>query len=140
MPCRAHNTDSGIDFFIPNCFEEWELAAGEIILIDLGVKIILPKWYDLQLIDKSWVSSKTGLSVLGGLIDNWYRGELKVCLVNTSNKVATLSPWMKIVQGVVRAVNYCEIEEVDLFTEEQTQRGEGGFGSTGLFDKKSWET
>lgn len=96
-PQRANINDSWIDFFVPNNENTIILKGQERVLIPLAIKIELPEWYDLVFKDKSWISSNTWLSVLGWVIDNWYRWELKVCLVNTWLEPVSIKPWQKIV-------------------------------------------
>ena len=131
-PERANRNDSGIDFLIPQGCEIY-LGPWDRMTVPLWIKCIIPIWYDLQLIWKSWLASKKWIAVLGGLIDNWYRGELSVVILNTSAETVSFMEWEKIVQGVVRPIAYPEIVEMSeeqFIATEKTERGEGGFGST----------
>jgi len=134
-PERWHSNDSGIDFFIPNDFK-LQLRQKQRVTIPLGIKIKLEEWVDLQFVDKSWLASKLGLTILWWLIDNWYRGELAVVVYNTSEDIISLKGWMKIVQGVIRPVFTPEPLEVTEDELENTDRWEWWFGSTGLLSKE----
>ena len=127
LPVRAHDTDSGADIFANNA--TYVINPGERMLIGTGIAATVGPGYDIQFVDKSGLAWKNGITVLGGLIDEAYRGELKVVLLNTSNEPYTVEPYSKLTQMVVRPVLYPEIVEVDEL--DETVRGEGGFGSTG---------
>ena len=101
-------------------------------LIPTGLYIELPAGYEAQIRPRSGLAYKKGLSVLNspGTIDADYRGEVGVVLVNLSKQVVTLEPKERIAQMVVakhERVNWLETEEIT-----GTQRGAGGFGSTGI--------
>ena len=131
-PQRGHDTDSGIDFYNP---KELTIYPWENIKINLWIKVNLPEWYDLTFINKSWIASKTWLITGGCLIDNWYTGELVVNLINTSKFEVLLLKGQKIIQGVIRAVEYPKFIEVKDFSEWEAQtRGEDWFWSTWLFN------
>jgi len=136
-PAKWHPTDTWWDFFIPQ--EAWliQVLPWENIKIPLWIKIILPEWYDFTFVNKSWIASKTGLILWACLVDNWYRWELIVNLINTSKWEVRLKGWQKIVQGVIREVNYMLPEEIDNdeyiadVKSEEIWRWEWGFWSTG---------
>jgi len=136
-PERAHVEDSGIDFFIPNWWQHI-LLPNKRATIQLWIKIVLPKWCDLQFVDKSWLASKSWITIMGGLIDNWYTWELAVVVYNTNEDPFILEGWMKIVQGVIREVNSVfpeEMDEDEWYCETSSNVGwrwEWGFGSTNL--------
>jgi dUTP pyrophosphatase len=101
-------------------------------LIPTGLYIELPEGYEAQIRPRSGLAYKKGLSVLNspGTIDADYRGEVGVVLVNLSKQVVTIEPKERIAQMVVakhERVNWLETEEI-----KGTQRGAGGFGSTGI--------
>ena len=101
-------------------------------LIPTGLYIELPAGYEAQIRPRSGLAYKKGLSVLNspGTIDADYRGEVGVVLVNLSKQVVTLEPKERIAQMVVakhERINWLETEEIT-----ETQRGAGGFGSTGI--------
>jgi dUTP pyrophosphatase len=128
LPVRAHNTDSGADIFSDGIVHVIE--PGQRRLIGTGIAATVEPGYDIQFVDKSGLAWKNGITVLGGLIDEAYRGELKVLLLNIGDKPYTVESYSKLTQMVVRPVLYPEIIEVDEL--DETVRGEGGFGSTGV--------
>lgn len=134
-PCRAHPTDAGIDFFVPNDFNETEVLPNQSILINGGVKVKIPKGYALIFFNKSGVAAKKHLVLGSCVIDECYEGELIYNLNNIGNTFQVIRPGEKIVQGILLPVNYAEVEMVDsvdeLYKDSTSTRGEGGFGSTG---------
>lgn len=129
-PQRATVFDSWIDFYTPNDMETLYINPWENVLIPLWVKIELNPWYDLTFFNKSWISSKTWLIVWACVIDNWYRWELILNLINTSSEIRTIVPWMKIVQWIIRECAY--INPIEWIVENNTERWEGWFWSTGI--------
>lgn len=132
-PVRGHASDAGIDFFIPEDFETTVLLPGEDILIDSGIKVIVPRDFALIFKEKSGVAVKKKLTLGASVIDSDYRGVVHFHLFNNGTTSQTISAGEKIVQGIVFPISLCEPKEI---TEENynlncTQRGEGGFGSTG---------
>jgi len=136
-PERWHSNDSGIDFFIPE--EAWliQILPWQNIKIPLWIKILMPIWYDFTFVNKSGIASKTWLITWACLVDNWYRWELVLNLINTTKYEAVVKWWTKIVQGVIRKCEYLMPEEIDndewyceTNTEGEEERGEGAFGST----------
>lgn len=137
-PVRANETDAGIDFFIPNDFKEMYLYPGEDVLIDSGIKVIVPKGYALIFKEKSGVSVKKKLTVGASVVDSDYRGVVHFHLFNNGREakaehITKISPGDKIIQGLVMPVLLCELEEIsdEEYYSYNTERGEGGFGSTG---------
>lgn len=129
LPTRAHDTDSGADLY--SDMDNFTLRPGERSLINTGIAATVEPGYDIQFVDKSGLAYKKGITVLGGLIDYGYSGELKVVLLNTSKSEPYLvERGSKLTQMVVRPVYYPEIVEVAEL--DDTARGEGGFGSTGV--------
>ena len=137
-PERANGDDSWIDFFIPNEAGTIQIMTGENVLIPLGIKLLLPEWYDFTFVNKSWITSKTWLITWACLVDNWYRGELVLNLINTSKFEVRVKGGQKIIQGVIREVSYMlpeeisEDEYVSVKKTETTGRWEGGYWSTGI--------
>ena len=100
-------------------------------IIPIALKIALPEGYEAQVRPRSGLAAKFGITVLNapGTIDADYRGEIGVILVNLSNEAFTIEPGERIAQLVV-----AKFEQIDWkLTQElsETDRGEGGFGSTG---------
>ena len=100
-------------------------------LIPTGLKIELEHGYEAQIRPRSGMSIKHGISLINcvGTIDEDYRGEVCVAVVNISNEAYTIQPEERIAQMVIAKYEQAEIEVVTELTE--TERGAGGFGSTG---------
>ncbi len=100
-------------------------------LVKTGLSIALPQGYEAQVRPRSGMALKQGLTVLNtpGTIDSDYRGEIGVILVNLSNQEVTVNPGERIAQLVV--ASYTQIEWEPTQNLETTDRGIGGFGSTG---------
>ncbi|MCQ2740302.1 MAG: dUTP diphosphatase [bacterium] len=100
-------------------------------LIPTGLKIELEHGYEAQIRPRSGLSIKHGISLINcvGTVDEDYRGEVCVGLVNVSNEEYTIQPDERIAQMVIAKVEQAKIEVVTELSE--TARGEGGFGSTG---------
>ena len=135
-PERAHPTDSGIDFFVPDGVD-LDLRPRESITFPLGVSVRIPKWYDLVFHNRSSIASQNGVILWACVVDNGYEWEILLNLINTSGKSFKIKWWNKIVQAVMREVGLWDVEVVKEFKEEKKEkntkktRGEGGFGSTG---------
>ena len=114
-----------------NTSEPITLGPLERALIPTGLYIALPEGTEAQIRPRSGLAAKHGISVLNapGTIDADYRGEIKVILVNLSNEAFTINPGERIAQMVVAKYEKVEWQEVETLSE--TERGEGGFGSTG---------
>jgi len=111
--------------------EPIELKPLERKLILTGLKIELEHGYEAQVRPRSGLSIKHGITLINcvGTIDEDYRGEVCVPLVNLSNETYTIQPQERIAQMVIARVEQAKIEVVTELT--ATSRGEGGFGSTG---------
>ena len=134
LPQRANANDAGIDFFVPNDFEGKWLGKNEGILIPSGVRVNVPDNHALIAFNKSGVAVKRQL--LGGacVVDEGYQGELHIHVINLSQVPQEIKAGEKIMQFILVPMFYDSVEEVEdgeLFSEEST-RGDGGFGSTGV--------
>lgn len=107
------------------------LAPLERAMVPTGLYIALPEGYEMQVRPRSGLAAKHGITVLNspGTIDADYRGEIKVILVNLSNTPFEIVPGERIAQAVVAKHERVEWQAVESL--EQTERGSGGFGSTG---------
>ena len=129
VPFYAHDNDSGMDLFsIENC----KIQPGEFKLIRTGIAISLPHNTEAQVRPRSGLALNSGITVLNtpGTIDEGYRGEVGVILINHGHSTFDVEIGMKIAQMVVKPVIHVEIEEVSKL--EKTERSIGGFGSTGI--------
>ncbi|MDO4998176.1 MAG: dUTP diphosphatase [Neisseria sp.] len=131
LPTYATAGSAGLD--LRACLDEAvTLQAGEVFLVPTGLAIHLANPnYAAVLLPRSGLGHKHGI-VLGnlvGLIDSDYQGELKVSLWNRGKEAFTIEPLERIAQMVIVPVVQAQFKVVDEF--EQSERGEGGFGSTG---------
>lgn len=135
MPERGTPQSAGIDLFIPSDFIETNLRPGESLFIPAGLKVDVPEGHALFAMNKSGVAAKRSMIVGACVIDEDYQGEIHIDVKNVGTEIQTLSPGDKIIQVICLPVNYVKIEEVEseeeLFGDVVTERGEGGFGSTG---------
>jgi dUTP pyrophosphatase len=132
FPTQAYATEksAGMDLKA-DIKEPVTLAPLERAMIPTGLYIALPDGTEAQVRPRSGLAAKFGISVLNspGTIDADYRGEVKVILVNLSNEPFVINPGERIAQMVVARYEQVEWDEVDVL--DETDRGEGGFGSTG---------
>ena len=126
VPTYAHPGDAGLDIF---SFEKVTIESGERKLLRTAIAVEIPDGFVGLWWDKSGLSNKHGLKILGGVIDAGYRGELMVGLINLSEQSYTVEAGDKITQMLIQKVEAAEIEEVDELS--VSSRGEGKFGSTG---------
>ena len=133
IPHYAHPGDAGLDLF---SIEHCELAPGASALVKTGISIELPQDTEAQVRPRSGMALKYAVTVLNtpGTIDEGYRGEVGVILINHGRDAFVVEKGMKIAQMIIKPVITVDIEEVDELSD--THRGEGGFGSTG-FHKNS---
>ena len=105
-------------------------------MIPTGIAIAVPIGYEAQIRPRSGLASKNGITVLNspGTIDSDYRGEILVMLINHSKKDFEISRGMRIAQMVISKVEQFNLISVDQL--DTTERGQGGFGSTGNLIKK----
>lgn len=115
-----------------NITESITLGPLERALVPTGLFIELPEGYEMQVRPRSGLAAKHGLSLVNapGTIDPDYRGEIKVILVNLSNTPYELKPGERVAQLVVSQFTRVEWEPVEELG--KTERGAGGFGSTGV--------
>ena len=130
LPKYETSGSSGMDL-TANIENEIEIAPGKSSIISTGLAVSVPKNFEIQIRPRSGLAAKNQISVLNtpGTIDSDYRGELKVILINLSDKVFKIEKGLRIAQMVLCPVVKATLKEVD--TLEETERGVGGFGSTG---------
>lgn len=129
LPESAHVGDAGLDVFADR---ETVIAPGESALIPTGLSIQLPPATEAQIRPRSGLALKHQITVLNtpGTIDEGYRGEVGVILINHGKTAFTVTPGMKIAQMVIKPVLQVQVEEVAEL--DVSTRGEQGFGSTGV--------
>lgn len=107
------------------------LSSLERTMVPTGIYIELPEGYEAQVRPRSGLAAKHGISIVNapGTIDADYRGEIKVILVNLSKDDFTINPGERIAQMVI--ARYEKVEWVEVEELSESERGAGGFGSTG---------
>lgn len=129
MPEYAHEGDAGLDLF---SVDETEILPGETKLVHTGISIELPKNTEAQIRPRSGLALKNSITVLNtpGTIDEGYRGEIGVILINHGKNSFKVEKGMKIAQMIIKPVFLVEVEETSELA--SSERGKGGFGSTGV--------
>ena len=131
IPSYMTELSSGMDIYA--CLNNSiDILPMERQLIPTGISISLPKGYEAQIRPRSGLALKYGITLLNspGTIDADYRGEIKIILINLSNKAFKVNHGDRIAQMIISKVEKANIEIVE--TLDETNRGEGGFGSTGI--------
>lgn len=126
IPTFAHPGDAGMDVC---SYEACTVPAGQRVVIPTGIAFELPTGTVGLVWDKSGLAAKQGITVLAGVIDEGYRGELKVVVLNTSDTDFAFEAGHKVAQMLIQPILRPEIIETDTLSD--TARGEGRFGSTG---------
>lgn len=118
--------DSGFDV---RCIEDINIKPMEVKMIDLGIKLEIPKGYEVQLRPRSGLSAK-GLLIQFGTIDEGYRGEVKAVGINLSGSEMSFSKGERVGQLVLSKVPCVEVVKVESVSKD-TERSVNGFGSSG---------
>ena len=128
LPFYAHKGDAGLDLF---SVEEVLIKPMERKLVSTGIEIQLPPNTEGQVRPRSGLALNHGITLLNspGTIDEGYRGEIKVIMINFGQEDFLIKKGMKIAQMVIKSVEQVSIKEVVEL--KDTERGERGFGSTG---------
>lgn len=133
LPAYASEGAAGLDLCaaVP-VSEPMILRPGARALIPTGFAMALPPGYEAQVRPRSGLALKHGITVLNspGTIDSDYRGEIGVVLLNTGDAPFTITRGDRIAQMVIASICHARLQEVDALAE--SQRGGGGFGSTGV--------
>jgi len=130
IPTRAHEDDAGYDLYT---VQNFVMTPRSFVWVRTGLKVAVPKGWEIQIRPKSGLAGR-GITVLNtpGTIDASFRGEVHVLLYNVTSQRYNFRPGDKIAQMVLKPVydiEFIEVEADSLLGE--TDRGEGGFGSTG---------
>lgn len=128
LPTYAHPTDAGADVY---ALEETTINPGETKTVRTGIKVAIPKGYEITIRPRSGLSLKTGLRIANSpaTIDSDYRGEVMIILWNSGASPYTINAGDKIAQMLIAAVPMIVWDEEAIT--DTTERGEGGFGSSG---------
>ena len=131
LPKYETEGSSGLDL-AANTDKQIKILPGKSEIIPTGLAVAIPKNFEIQIRPRSGLAAKSQISVLNtpGTIDADYRGELKVILINLSDKVFVVEKGLRIAQMVLCPVVKAKLKEVTKL--ENTERGSGGFGSTGI--------
>jgi dUTP pyrophosphatase len=131
IPAYATEHSAGMDLCAA-VTNDVVIEPGKRALVPTGLSIALPEGYEAQVRPRSGLALKNGITVLNspGTIDADYRGEVQVILANLGTEAFTITRGMRIAQMVVASYARVQWEQVDALNE--TARGAGGFGSTGL--------
>lgn len=129
LPAYARPGDAGMDV---SSAEDVDIAPGGRALVHTGLVADLPEGYEIQVRPRSGLALKRGVTVLNtpGTIDAGYRGEIGVILANFGDEAFAVRTGDRIAQFVVSPVLRVEVAETEVV--EETARGGGGFGSTGV--------
>ena len=131
LPKYETDGSSGMDL-AANIEDKIEIAPGKSAIIPTGLSVSIPKNFEIQIRPRSGLAAKNQISVLNtpGTIDADYRGELKVILINLGSKSFKVEKGLRIAQMILCPIVKAKLIEVE--TLEETIRGTGGFGSTGI--------
>lgn len=132
LPVRANSTDAGYDLFNMDDYDYF-LRPGERKLFRTGLSMAIPAGFYGRIADRSGLALRQGIHVLGGVIDSGFLGEIGVILLNTQGEDTAgsvkIDRSMRIAQLIIEK---CETAEFEITLELlKTDRGNGGFGSTG---------
>ena len=131
LPDYATPQSAGMDLLAAT-EAETAVVPGERVIVPTGIAIALPEGFEAQVRPRSGLAAKHGLTVLNspGTVDADYRGEIKVILANTSTESFLIERGMRIAQLVIAPVVRADWVEVEQLP--QSERSDGGFGSTGM--------
>ncbi len=127
LPSFAHEGDAGMDLY---AYEACTIDPGMRRQVKTGIAVAIPRGYVGLVWDKSGISHKHGIKTLGGVIDAGYRGEILVGLINLGEIPYMIEKGAKIAQMLIQSVEHPELEVMASL--DDTTRGAGGFGSTGV--------
>lgn len=131
LPQYATEGSAGMDIYA-TVTEPMEIAPSAVVMVPTNLSIALPKGYECQVRSRSGLAAKNGIFALNapGTIDSDYRGEIKVILANFGKEPFVIQSGDRIAQLVIAQYEHITWKVVDSL--DETSRGEGGFGSTGV--------
>lgn len=127
LPVYGHPGDAGLDLF---SVADRDIAPREVFAVPTGIQVAVPAGHVGLVWDKSGLSLK-GVHRLAGVVDAGYRGEVQVVMINLGDAPFAVKKGMKIAQLLVQPV--AAVAVVEAGSLDDTSRGQGGFGSTGLY-------
>lgn len=136
-PSRGTNLSAGLDFYIPEDFNNgvpYVISPKEDILIPSGIHAKMLENTALIFFNKSGIATKNKLIVGAEVVDEDYQGEIHLHIFNLNLYPVTLFPGRKLIQGLIIPIIYCDVQEFSNLTDlydNPTNRGIGGFGHTG---------
>ena len=130
-PNYKHHGDAGMDLFAA---ETTNLMPGERIQIKTGTRFAISNDYEIQIRPRSGLAVRHGISIVNTpcTIDAGYRGDIDIPIINHGKEAYEIKRGERIAQAVFKKVEIVDLEEVEAW-EEDTERGTGGFGSSGRF-------
>jgi len=131
IPNYAHPGDAGMDIYSN---EDIIIYPKERRAVKTGISIQLPEGYVALVWDKSGMAFNFGLTTLAGVMDSGYRGEYQITILNTTTSPYEVKKGQKIAQILIQPIEHAEVIETQEL--EDSSRGDGGFGSTGLTQGK----
>lgn len=132
IPEYAHVTDAGVDLFSS---VDMTIEPHARALVPTGIAMAIPNGYVGLVWDKSGLAVSAGLTTMAGVIDSGYRGEIQIAMYNTTSEPYEVKAGNKIAQLLIQPIHQAQFKVVTSLSE--SDRGEGGFGSTGLASKQS---
>ena len=126
LPSKANQFDAGWDLYAS---EDGVIEPGQKELIGTQIALGIPDSYVGLIWDRSGMAAKKGIHRFAGVIDSGYRGEIKVCLWNSSDEYYVINRGDRIAQILFQPVPHFSLQEVENLS--PTDRGSGGFGSSG---------
>lgn len=128
VPMYEHDGDAGLDL---RAVEDYTIAPGESAMVRTGLHVEIPRWHVGLVFPRSGLGSK-GITLRNavGVVDSGYRGEVLAALWNTTDKPFEVHKGDRVCQLVVMPYCPCSVDEVDALSD--SERGDGGYGSTGV--------
>ena len=127
LPSRGSEQSIGYDL---TSVENVVIPKGEYRMVDTGIQVEFPDGHYLRIAPRSGLTAKNGIHVGAGVVDRDYRANIKVILFNFGSEDFDVRSGMRIAQAILEKASILEVEEVSDLS--STERGEGGFGSTGV--------
>ena len=128
LPTKANSTDAGYDLF---ALEDGEIQSNQRVMIKTGISMAIPEGLYGRIAPRSGLAWKYGIDILAGVVDSGYRGPVNVIALNTNNGTEPFrfKAGDAIAQIILENCHNFEVKEVENL--DNTERGVGGFGSTG---------